>query len=195
MPPLMSSLTHRGLRLAAFLGGLALGIGTAVFAYSNTVHVEVSWWRLHWTGVPLGLLALVPLLAGLVAGYLYHLPARMYHFREHMRHRGLVHHLEKENQELRHSLDQVLEMPETDVPARPLPARPVAVLSEPAAAADLMEAEPVVVHRVRQARRPADRSKAAPALLKKSAPPLERPSNRRPAKASKLGSSPAADPA
>ncbi len=195
MPPLMSSLTHRGLRLAAFLGGLALGIGTAVFAYSNTVHVEVSWWRLHWTGVPLGLLALVPLLAGLVAGYLYHLPARMYHFREHMRHRGLVHHLEKENQELRHSLDKVLEMPETDVPARKLPAKPVAALSEPAAAAELIPAEPVVVHQVRNTPRPADRSKAAPALMKKSAAPLKRLSSRRLIRAPKPGSSPAADPA
>lgn len=164
----MVSLIHRGFHQLLLLIGLVLGIAGTVFAYSNTGSATISMWRLHWDGVPIGMLALVPLVAGLVAGYLYHLPARMHHFTEHMRHRSLVHHLEKENKELRHSLDKLLEMPDRVEEARALPARPAAALGEPSEApaagaslAELMEAEPVVVHEVKRPAAAA-RSRRAP---------------------------------
>jgi hypothetical protein len=114
----MSQLMQRSLRLGAFASGLLVGAASVVFAYSNHGAVTLSWWRLHYGGVPLWTVALVPLLVGVAVGYLYHLPARMYHVHEHMRHRHLVHAQEKELKHLRHSLDQMVGPPmEDDVPA------------------------------------------------------------------------------
>ena len=81
---------------------------------------------LNWTlnGVSVWLIATLPLVIGVAAGYLYHLPARMHHFSEHMRHRGRVHELEHELRELKSSLDKVLMMPEdgtTPIEANLLP--------------------------------------------------------------------------
>lgn len=150
----MSSVMHRFLRGAAFLGGIALGVGATVFGYSNTTAVEIHWWGFSATNVSIGLVALVPLVAGVIAGYVYHLPARMHHFSEHMRHRHLVHELENENKELRRSLDRLLELPDDSVgpgsPAAPAPKS----LAEPAPdLPEAMIAEPVIVHEVRHAAR------------------------------------------
>ena len=154
----MSSVWHRFLRGAAFLGGVALGVGAAVFGYSNSTEVAVHWWRFSFDHVSIGWVALVPLLAGVAAGYVYHLPARMHHFSEHMRHRHLVHELEKENKELQKSLDRLLEMPDDSIAPKALKAAPVAALVGPGDHADAgsdldeaMIAEPVIVHEVRQA--------------------------------------------
>jgi len=125
---------HRLLRALAFLAGIAVGLGGAIFIFSNVSPVEVHWripsaggYVLNWTlnGVSIWLIATLPLVIGVAAGYLYHLPARMHHFSEHMRHRSRVHELEHELRELKSSLDKVLMMPEdgtTPVEATLLPA-------------------------------------------------------------------------
>ena len=92
------------MRGAAFGAGIGLGLAAAIFAYSNPATVSVHWWFLNLADVSVGWVALVPLVAGVVAGYLYHLPARMHHLSEHMRHRHLVHQLRAENDELRQRL-------------------------------------------------------------------------------------------
>jgi len=124
---------HRLLRALAFLAGIAVGLGGAIFIFSNVTPVEVHWripsaggYVLNWTlnGVSVWLIATLPLVIGVAAGYLYHLPARMHHFSEHMRHRGRVHELEHELRELKSSLDKVLMMPEdgtTPIEANLLP--------------------------------------------------------------------------
>lgn len=148
----MSSVMHRFLRGAAFLGGIVLGVGASVFAYSNTSVVPIHWWSFSATDVSVGLVALIPLVAGVIAGYVYHLPARMHHFSEHMRHRQRVHELEKENKELRRSLDRLLELPDDSVEPRALEARSRKSLAEPAPELpEAMIAEAVVVHEVRHA--------------------------------------------
>lgn len=124
---------HRLLRALAFLAGIAVGLGGAIFIFSNVAPVDVHWripsaggYVLNWTlnGVSIWLIATLPLVIGVAAGYLYHLPARMHHFSEHMRHRSRVHELEHELKELKSSLDTVLMMPEdgtTPVEATLLP--------------------------------------------------------------------------
>ena len=117
---------HRLLRALAFLGGLLLGLGAAVFIFSNLAPIDVHWripsaggYVVNWSlgGVSLWLLAIVPLLVGAVVGYFYQTPARMHHVREAMRHRHRVHELEHELKQVRTSLDQLLLMPEDDRPA------------------------------------------------------------------------------
>ena len=103
---------HRFLRLSAFAAGLLVGAASVVFAYSNEGRVTVGWWRLHHAGIPLWTVALAPLVVGVGAGYLYHLPARLHHFHEHMRHRHLVHLQEKEIRELKHTLDRLVGAPD-----------------------------------------------------------------------------------
>ena len=112
---------HRLLRALAFVGGLVLGLGAAVFIFSNLAPIDVHWripsaggYVVNWSlgGVSLWLLAIVPLLIGAVAGYFYQTPARMHHVREAMRHRHRVHELEHELKQARTSLDQLLMMPE-----------------------------------------------------------------------------------
>ena len=124
---------HRLLRALAFLAGIAVGLGGAIFIFSNVAPIDVHWripsaggYVLNWTltGVSIWLIATIPLVVGVAAGYLYHLPARMHHFSEHMRHRSRVHELEEELRELKSSLDNVLMMPEdgtTPVEATLLP--------------------------------------------------------------------------
>ena|SRR5207248_3209042 len=124
---------HRLLRALAFAAGLALGLGLAVFIFSNTSPVDIHWQvpsnngpvvSLTIPGISLWLLAVVPLLLGGVLGYFYQTPARMHHVREALRHRSRVHELEHELKELRLSLDKVLMMPEDGslaVPAALMP--------------------------------------------------------------------------
>jgi hypothetical protein len=150
---------HRLLRALAFILGLVLGLGLAVFIFSNTAPVNVHWtipsnggnvFDLNLNGVSLWLLAIVPLVLGGVVGYFYQTPARMHHVREHLRHRSRVHELEHELKELRLSLDKVLMMPEDGslaVPAALMPplehrdkAKVAEVsLPEEPAAADLLD--------------------------------------------------------
>jgi uncharacterized integral membrane protein len=124
---------HRLLRALAFIVGVLLGLGLAVFIFSNTSPVDIHW-RLPSNngpvadftvpGVSLWLLAILPLLVGGVLGYFYQTPARMHHVREALRHRGRVHELEHELKELRLSLDKVLMMPDDGslaVPAALIP--------------------------------------------------------------------------
>jgi hypothetical protein len=119
---------HRLLRALAFIVGVLLGLGLAVFIFSNTSPVDIHWQLpsnkgpvldLTIPGVSLWLLAIVPLLVGGVLGYFYQTPARMHHVRESLHHRGRVHELEHELKELRLSLDKVLMMPEDGTLAVP----------------------------------------------------------------------------
>jgi hypothetical protein len=112
---------HRLLRALAFAVGLALGLGTAVFIFSNLAPTEIHWripanigysYDLTFRGVSLWVLAVVPLLVGAVVGYFYQTPARMHHVREAMRHRHRVHELEHELKTVRSGLDKLLMMPE-----------------------------------------------------------------------------------
>ena len=110
------------------LGGIAIGLGVAFFIVGNVNPINVHWriptahgslidWSFN--GISLWFVGIVPLLVGLVAGYLYQTPARMHHVREHMRHRSRVHELEHELKEMRTSLDRLLMMPEDGRPAIP----------------------------------------------------------------------------
>jgi hypothetical protein len=110
------------------LGGIAIGLGVAFFIVGNVNPIDVHWRiptahgsLLDWSfnGISLWFVGIVPLLVGLAAGYLYQTPARMHHFREHMRHRHRVHELEHELKEVRTSLDKLLMMPEDGRAATP----------------------------------------------------------------------------
>ena len=127
------------MRGAAFGAGIGLGLAAAIFAYSNPGTVSVHWWFLNLADVSVGWVALVPLVAGVVAGYLYHLPARMHHVTEHMRHRHLVHQLRAENDELRQRLAGAPEPPpevtlaEADPELQVIPNPPIAAGNHPPA--------------------------------------------------------------
>src|SRR5919198_6190472 len=122
---------HRFLRQVAFWAGFASCALIVAVIYSNPTTVTLIFWRWRLTDVNLGLVAVTPLLIGVAVGYLYHLPARLHHVTEHMRHRRRVHELERELKELRKGMDQVLEMPD-DARATPaLEARPVPALEAP----------------------------------------------------------------
>lgn len=141
----ISTRWHRLLRAAAFAAGLAVGLGAAVFMFSNVAPVAVHWRIpgatrpvLDWTGgVSLWVVGVVPLLVGLAAGYLYHLPARLHHLRQHLHHRHRVHELEHEVRELRASLDKLVLLPDDRLTAEPI--------SVPAPAAAEPEGEKTVV--------------------------------------------------
>ena len=108
----LHTMWHRFLRQIAFWVGFATCAVIVAVIYFNQATVTLSFWRWELTGVNLGLVAVAPLVAGVALGYLYHLPARLHHVSEHMRHRRRVHELERELKDLRKGMDQVLEMPE-----------------------------------------------------------------------------------
>jgi hypothetical protein len=119
---------HRLLRAVVGIVCFALGLGMAVFIFSNLAPTEIHWripanvgysYDLTFRGVSLWVLAIVPLVLGAVVGYLYQTPARMHHVREALRHRHRVHELEHELKDLRKSLDKLLMMPEDGRPAVP----------------------------------------------------------------------------
>lgn len=192
---------HRLMRALVGVVFFVLGLGAAVFIFSNVNPVAIHWRvpasdgpLVDWTlpGVSLWLLAAVPLLIGGVLGYVYQTPARMHHFREHMRHLHRVHELEKELKELRGSLDKVLMMPEDGslaVPAALLPPiehRPepkvaeVSVLDEPAAAdllSDFPDSEPEQhsVPAPAPGRRPAESRRKLIGGLKEEMTPVQLP--------------------
>lgn len=108
---------HRLQNAAIFAAGGLFFSAILAFAAANDSQTEVHW--LVWgRRLPLWEVALVPLLAGLVLGYVYQLPARMHSVGEWLHHRQRVHELEQELRELRSSLDHVLQMPATDRPAK-----------------------------------------------------------------------------
>lgn len=169
---------QRLLRALAFIGGCAFTALSLVFVFSNVSATDVHWriptskgFLVDWntSGVSIWLIAAVPLLIGAVAGYVYHLPARMHHLREHMRHRQRVHELEHEVRELRTSLDRILMMPEDGrlaVPAMVLPPAKPAVIQIEAAPAESGGAELVAItdgDSGRKPTRPAARVKPKPA--------------------------------
>jgi hypothetical protein len=159
---------HRLMRALVGIVFFGLGLGAAVFIFSNLSPVEVNWripsaggFVVKWSasGVSLWLLAVLPLVVGLVAGYLYQTPARMHHVREALRHRHRVHELEHELKELRTSLDRLLMMPEDGRPAiqaqimAPIEQRTAESVDEPdrdprlpdePAAVEVLAAKPVV---------------------------------------------------
>src|ERR1700694_3003266 len=119
---------HRLLRALVGIVFFALGLGAAVFIFSNLSPVDIHWripsaggyvLNSSPSGVRLWVLPFVPLLVGLVAGSLYQTPARMHPLREALRHRHRVHELEHELKEMRTSLDRLLMMPEDGRPAIP----------------------------------------------------------------------------
>ena len=133
----MSYLWQRFVYFAIFVISVAAGITLTVFVYSNTQSVNLDWWQFHYTNVPLGMVALVPLLVGFVLGYLYHVPAGIHDFTQSMRKGHRIGALEKENRDLQHQLDQLLAMPDDSAPApRPVatPMAPVATPMAPLAA-------------------------------------------------------------
>lgn len=102
---------------AIFVAGGLFFSAILAFAAANDSQTDVHW--LIWgRRLPLWEVALFPLLAGLVLGYVYQLPARVHSVGEWFQHRQRVHELELELRELRSSLDHVLQMPETDRPAK-----------------------------------------------------------------------------
>jgi len=128
--PDLSHMWQRFLLATALLFGLLLGVAATVFGYSNTASVNVSWSVFHVNGIPLWTVAIVPLVAVVAAGTLYHWWNGLHHFTEHMRHRRRVRELEAEVTTLRAHLDQLLEMPDgsnTKPAARPLLADSVVV--------------------------------------------------------------------
>jgi uncharacterized integral membrane protein len=138
----MSYLWQRFIHFLIAVIFLAIGIGLTVFVYSNTTSVNIDWWELHFTNVPLGMVALVPLLLGVVLGYLYHVPSGLHDFSQSMRKSRHIVELERHNKDLQHQLDRLLAMPEDGTPAtkaaapEPAPAAtPMAPVTAPAHAA------------------------------------------------------------
>jgi len=121
----MSYLWQRFIHFVIAVVFLTFGIGLTVFVYSNTTSVNIDWWQFHYTNVPLGMVALVPLLIGVVLGYLYHVPSGLHDFTQSMRKSHQIGELERQNKELQHRLDQLLAMPDDTKPSPALePAAP-----------------------------------------------------------------------
>jgi hypothetical protein len=142
--PDLSHLWQRFMLASALVVGLAIGIATTIFGYSNLATVDVNWSVFHVHGVPLWTVAVVPLALVLVAGTLYHWMDGLHHFSEHMRHRRRVHELEAEITSLRAHLDHVLEMPDhstSRLPSKAVTAEPLPPVREAEARA-LPEADP-----------------------------------------------------
>jgi uncharacterized integral membrane protein len=138
--PDLSHLWQRFVLASTLVFGLALGVGAAVFAYSNTTRVSIGWSVFHLTGVPLWTVTLVPLALVLVVGTLFHWFNSLHHFTEHMRHRRRVHELEAEVKSLRKHLDELLQMPGQS----PSTAADEPALPEPAASNGEVKAEPAL---------------------------------------------------
>jgi hypothetical protein len=115
----LTHLWQRFLLASSLLVGLLIGVAVTVFGYGNKTAVDLHWSIFHIDGVPLWMVAVVPVAVVLVAGTVYHWMDGLHHFSEHMRHRHRVHELEDEVKSLKAHLDQVLEMPDhaTSVPA------------------------------------------------------------------------------
>ncbi len=159
----MSYLWQRFVHFAIFVISVAAGIALTVFVYSNTQSVNLDWWQFHYTNVPLGMVALIPLLVGFVLGYLYHVPAGIHDFTQSMRKGHRLSVLEKENRELQHQLDQLLAMPDdTAPPPRPVatPMAPVATPMAPVAAPATPAAHAPAIHAAAHEPRPVAKTRA-----------------------------------
>jgi len=124
----ITMLWHRLIRALVGIVAFALGLGMAVFIFSNLAPTEIHWripanvgysYDLTFRGVSLWVLAVIPLLVGGLVGYLYQTPARMHHVREALHHRHRIHELEQELKDVRKSLDKLLMMPEDGRAATP----------------------------------------------------------------------------
>lgn len=149
----------------------AFGYAVAQFANGNREMISISITPYSFQ-VPVYLLALVPLAAGLLLGWLYTIPARTHEFADHWRSWKAVRRMEKENKELRRSLDKVLDLPEDGVVAAQLEGKKREKLADLPALEAPLEAEPVIVHEVKdtgESRRPSRGSS------KKAAKPASRP--------------------
>jgi uncharacterized integral membrane protein len=129
----MSYLWQRFIHFLIAVIFLTFGIGLTVFVYSNTTSVNIDWWQFHFTNVPLGMVALIPLLVGVVLGYLYHVPSGLHDFTQSMRKSRRIGELEKEMKELQRQLDRLLGMPDDSAPAAKAPVATVVADAEPAA--------------------------------------------------------------
>jgi uncharacterized integral membrane protein len=156
----MRYLWQRFLRFVIGVFMFSAGVALTVFAYSNTARVSLQIWEFHYDNIPVGMVAIIPLIVGIVLGYAYHVPAGVHDFMHNVQLGRQIHQLEKEIKELRHQLDRVLVMPEA---VGVIPAALPAPERHPSAEAAL-EAEPVVVHEVKHApvHRPAHAVKSAP---------------------------------
>lgn len=141
--PDLSHLWQRFLLAMALLAGLAVGVGATVFGYSNLNTVDIHWSVLHFDGVPLWAVVIVPITLILIAGTIFHWLDGLHHFTEHMKHRRRVHELEAEVSRLKAHLDQVLEMPRGEAvkPADEQPSLPAPDLT--ATDAEMAAVEPV----------------------------------------------------
>jgi lipopolysaccharide assembly LapA-like protein len=137
------ALFGRFFRLLIALVFFCLGYAVAQFANGNGEQITVSVSPYSFKA-PVFLLALVPLGAGLLLGWLYTVPARTAEFADHWRQWRTLRQMEKENKQLRKSLDKVLDLPDEAAPA--LSGRELAALP---AKDHRLEAEPVVVHEVK----------------------------------------------
>jgi hypothetical protein len=174
---------HRLIRALVGIVAFALGLGMAVFIFSNLAPTEIHWripanvgysYDLTFRGVSLWVLAVIPLLVGGIVGYLYQTPARMHHVREALHHRHRVHELEQELKDVRKSLDKLLMMPEDGRPATPALMAPIehrAAVSESEPERDprLPDEEPAI--RVLAAKPVKAEDKAAVAEVAKPAKP------------------------
>jgi hypothetical protein len=187
----------------------ALGYAVAQFANGNGESITVSI-APYTFKAPVFLLAVVPLAAGLLLGWLYTVPARTAEFAGHWRQWRALRQMERENRQLRKSLDTVLDLPDEETPALPgreLTALPARGLAAPRSKDHRLDAEPVVVHEVKpaqgadsngRARRPATkppaRAAVKPAVKAEASKAAAKPApRRRPRQAST--STPAANPA
>ena len=151
----MRDLTHlwqRFLLASSLVVGLLIGVALTVFGYGNRTAVDVHWSVFHVDGVPLWMVAIVPLAIVLVAGTVYHWMDGLHHFTEHMRHRHRVHELEAEVASLRAHLDQVLDMPDhstTKLPQKSanVEPAPAPVRAEPAKLREPVAETPPAAHR------------------------------------------------
>jgi hypothetical protein len=116
----MRSRTDRTIRLVSFFLGVAAGVAVFAFVYSNTGSQNLDWLGVRFNGVPVWSVGVVPLVIGLVLGYLYHFPARWYHYKEHMRYKAMAAELERENEELR----QRAQLPPSGAATPPEPGPP-----------------------------------------------------------------------
>src|SRR5207248_7242584 len=138
----LSQLWQRFLLASSLLVGLAIGVATTVFGYSNLGTVDVHWSVLRLTGVPLWTVAVIPVALILIAGTVYHWIDGLHHFTEHMRHRHRVHELESEVTRLKAHLDQVLEMPRGEMVSPAIEVRQAEVAALPAPTEPEHDAEP-----------------------------------------------------
>ena len=188
-PRTMSYLWQRFIHFLIAVIFLTFGIGLTVFVYSNTTSVNIDWWQFHFTNVPLGMVALVPLLIGVVLGYLYHVPSGLHDFTQSMRKSRHIGELEHQIKELQQQLDRVLGMPDDTAPTTATPMAPVMPTAPVGAHPAAHEARPATktraIHEVKSEHAPAHTPAHSPAHPAKAEPAKpqggDHPSHREPA--------------